>query len=263
MTSLHLANTDDPQAHATDLRNILAVVLNFPKFTDGRAFSQAALLRERMGYNGEIHATGDVLVDQLLQMRRCGFTHAILRADQDIHAGQQILSHYDRFYQTDPLTNNHTNAMSNANQVNVAQRTNLDISLATAACERATILYAHGSKDAAWVGTVERIAHTLVADSRAQDHISTAYVEHASPTLKERVQQVIALGVKHIRIYPLFVGAGFHVKNDVLGGVEALKIKYPHLKFEILPILGEDSLFIDFLATQIKAKVHGSHVTTD
>ena len=76
-----------------------AVSLNFPKFTDGRAYSQAALLRGRLGATGPLIATGDVLVDQVLQMARCGFSHAILRADQSLEAAQRQLARYSRFYQ--------------------------------------------------------------------------------------------------------------------------------------------------------------------
>jgi uncharacterized protein (DUF934 family) len=76
-----------------------AISLNFPKFTDGRAYSQAALLRGRLGAAGPLIATGDVLVDQVLQMARCGFSHAILRADQSLEAAQRQLARYSRFYQ--------------------------------------------------------------------------------------------------------------------------------------------------------------------
>ena len=76
-----------------------AISLNFPKFTDGRAYSQAALLRGRLGATGPLIATGDVLVDQVLQMARCGFSHAILRADQSLEAAQRQLARYSRFYQ--------------------------------------------------------------------------------------------------------------------------------------------------------------------
>ena len=76
-----------------------AISLNFPKFTDGRAYSQAALLRGRLGATGPLIATGDVLVDQVLQMARCGFSHAILRADQSLEAAKRQLARYSRFYQ--------------------------------------------------------------------------------------------------------------------------------------------------------------------
>jgi phosphoadenosine phosphosulfate reductase len=50
------------------------VALKFDKFADGRAFSYAELLRERFGFAGELQATGDVLLDEIPFMRRCGFT---------------------------------------------------------------------------------------------------------------------------------------------------------------------------------------------
>lgn len=50
------------------------VALTFAKFADGRAFSYGELLRERFGFKGELRATGDVLIDEIPLMRRCGFT---------------------------------------------------------------------------------------------------------------------------------------------------------------------------------------------
>ena len=85
----------------SDLSGVTRIVLNFPKFTDGRAFTQAVMLRKRAGYTGEICATGDVLVDQLQQMARSGFDVAELRADQDLAAGQRQLDRYAEFYQAD------------------------------------------------------------------------------------------------------------------------------------------------------------------
>jgi len=68
-----LRNTDPVDALAGVLDRLELIVLAFPKFSDGRAYSQARSLRERLGYAGELRATGDVLVDQALFMRRCGF----------------------------------------------------------------------------------------------------------------------------------------------------------------------------------------------
>ena len=85
----------------SDLAGVTSIVLNFPKFTDGRAFTQAVMLRKRAGFKGEIRATGDVLVDQLQQMARSGFDVAELRADQDLAAGQRQLDRYSEFYQAD------------------------------------------------------------------------------------------------------------------------------------------------------------------
>jgi uncharacterized protein (DUF934 family) len=71
--ALSLANTDDVLALGDKLAGVKLITLNFPKFTDGRAYSQARLLRERLGYAGELRATGAVFLDQLPFMLRCGF----------------------------------------------------------------------------------------------------------------------------------------------------------------------------------------------
>ena len=89
---LVLANDADPLA--LSLEGVSCIELNFPKFTDGRAFSQAFLLRRRREFKGEIRATGDVLIDQLAQMERSGFDVAVLRADQDMATAQRVLASY-------------------------------------------------------------------------------------------------------------------------------------------------------------------------
>jgi uncharacterized protein (DUF934 family) len=99
--TLTLANDADPREAALD--GIHTVQLQFPGFADGRAFSQAFLLRRRLGFTGQIRATGDVLIDQLVQMQRSGFTQAVLRADQNIEHGRRLLAQYDAFYQGDAV----------------------------------------------------------------------------------------------------------------------------------------------------------------
>ena len=99
--TLTLANDANPRE--ADLAGVRTVVLHFPLFSDGRAFSQAHLLRRRLGFEGDIRATGDVLIDQLQQMQRSGFSQAVLRADQDLDHGRQLLSLYDAFYQGDAV----------------------------------------------------------------------------------------------------------------------------------------------------------------
>jgi uncharacterized protein (DUF934 family) len=79
-----LENTDDISELEDDLDRLDLIVLQFPKMADGRAYSQARLLRERYGYEGEIRAVGDVLQDQVFYMQRCGFNAFELRGDQDV-----------------------------------------------------------------------------------------------------------------------------------------------------------------------------------
>jgi len=68
-----LANTDPVEDLAPYVGELRLIALHFPKFSDGRAYSQARLLRGRLGYEGELRATGNVLQDQLPFMLRCGF----------------------------------------------------------------------------------------------------------------------------------------------------------------------------------------------
>lgn len=98
---LHLANDADPLE--ASLEGIERIELHFPKFSDGRAFSQAFLLRRRLGFQGDIRATGDVLIDQLVLMQRTGFSSAVLRADQDLAHAQRQFDRYGRFYQGDAV----------------------------------------------------------------------------------------------------------------------------------------------------------------
>ena len=89
---IEMANDADPLL--LTLAGVDRIDLSFPKFTDGRAFSQAFLLRRRLDFKGEIRATGDVLVDQLAQMERSGFDVAVLRADQDMDVARRVLADY-------------------------------------------------------------------------------------------------------------------------------------------------------------------------
>ena len=98
---LVLAN--DVNALDVNLDGITQVDLQFPAFTDGRAFTQAYLLRRRRGFTGDIRATGDVLIDQLVQMQRTGFSSAVLRAGVDRADAQRQFERFGGFYQADAI----------------------------------------------------------------------------------------------------------------------------------------------------------------
>ena len=70
---LLLSNTEDVLKLGDRLDGVKLIILEFPKFTDGRAYTQARLLRERLGYTGELRAAGQVYIDQISFMLRCGF----------------------------------------------------------------------------------------------------------------------------------------------------------------------------------------------
>lgn len=100
---LQLPNDADPLAIEVCLEDIERIDLNFPKFTDGRAYSQAFLLRRRLGFKGDIRATGDVLIDQLVQMERTGFSSAVLKEGVDASDAQRQFDRFAAFYQGDAV----------------------------------------------------------------------------------------------------------------------------------------------------------------
>jgi uncharacterized protein (DUF934 family) len=84
------------------LHKLTLIALQFPKWTDGRAYSQARLLRARYRYRGELRATGEVLVDMLPLLERTGFDAVQLADGQDQAAAERALQFFDRgHYQGD------------------------------------------------------------------------------------------------------------------------------------------------------------------
>ncbi|HWA11799.1 MAG TPA: DUF934 domain-containing protein [Burkholderiales bacterium] len=94
-----IASHEDPAVLAPWIPRLGLIAVDFPKFTDGRGFSTAFLLRSRLGYQGELRAIGDVLADQLFFMRRVGFDAYAVRADKDIHKALQVLTPFTDVYQ--------------------------------------------------------------------------------------------------------------------------------------------------------------------
>ncbi|MGD9920726.1 MAG: DUF934 domain-containing protein [Pseudorhodoplanes sp.] len=92
-------NDRDVAELAPYLGRLALVALVFPTFRDGRAYSQARALRERYRFGGELRATGDVLRDQFLFLRRAGFNAFEVRKPEDAQAFCDALQRYDVFYQ--------------------------------------------------------------------------------------------------------------------------------------------------------------------
>ncbi|MGS0891337.1 DUF934 domain-containing protein [Burkholderia stagnalis] len=102
--TLTIGNDEELSPLAGRIARAARIDLRFPSFTDGRAYSQAYLLRKRFGFAGDLRATGDVLVDQLLLMERTGFSSAVLGDDTDIAAARRQLDRFPGFYQRDART---------------------------------------------------------------------------------------------------------------------------------------------------------------
>ena len=96
-------NDADVEDLAADLPRLALVALQFPKWVDGRAYTQARLLRARYRFAGEVRATGEVLVDMLPLLKRTGFDTAQLRADQSLEAAERALRFFPGHYQGDTI----------------------------------------------------------------------------------------------------------------------------------------------------------------
>jgi len=94
-------NDADIETLEADLPRLALIALQFPKWVDGRAYSQARLLRSRLRYAGEVRATGEVLVDMLPLLHRTGFDAVQLRADQSLESSQRALRFFAAHYQGD------------------------------------------------------------------------------------------------------------------------------------------------------------------
>ncbi|MDX9706295.1 MAG: DUF934 domain-containing protein [Azospira sp.] len=94
---------EGPEAIADELAAFAVIGVNFPKFTDGRGYSTARLLRERYGFTGEIRAIGDVLHDQLFPLARCGFDAFALKDGKDVERALSAFGTFDTPYQADAI----------------------------------------------------------------------------------------------------------------------------------------------------------------
>ena len=103
---LRLKSDQAPSLVAGDIERFDVIALEFPKFTDGRGYSAARLLRERHGFRGELRAVGNVLRDQLAFMRRCGFDSYEIRDGVDTDGWIRALGGLSVVYQpaTDAAT---------------------------------------------------------------------------------------------------------------------------------------------------------------
>ena len=96
---LRLEPQDDPAAIAERLGGASRVEVNFPKFSDGRGYSIARLLRERYGYKGELRAVGEVVRDHLYNMENAGFDAFLLREGEDPQAALAGFDDFSEAYQ--------------------------------------------------------------------------------------------------------------------------------------------------------------------
>lgn len=95
-----LADSEGPELITADLSHFDLVAIDFPKFSNGRGYSSAALLRTRYGYQDELRAIGDVLRDQMFYLERVGFDTFAVRSDRSIEDALDSLKDFSVTYQS-------------------------------------------------------------------------------------------------------------------------------------------------------------------
>lgn len=111
----------------------------------------------------------------------------------------------------------------------------------------AVVLFAHGSRDARWREPVEAVARRM-AELQPGVAVACAYLELVEPDLPTAARRLIADGAHSLRVVPLFLGMGKHVREDLPQLVDALRAAHPAVAFSLAPAVGETPEVIDLLA---------------
>lgn len=111
----------------------------------------------------------------------------------------------------------------------------------------ALILFAHGARDAQWATPFKRILARVQADAPDRD-ATLAFLEFMSPDLPAAIHDHVARGHRTIRVVPLFLGPGGHLRHEIPSLVDAARRAHPGVTIELWPAAGEDERVIDALA---------------
>jgi sirohydrochlorin cobaltochelatase len=113
--------------------------------------------------------------------------------------------------------------------------------------DRAIILFAHGARDPEWARPFVRLKAELEA-LLPGERVALAYLERTEPSLEACVATLHAAGVRALRIVPVFLGSGGHLKSDLPKMVDALKARHPDLAVAVDAAIGEQPPVIAAIA---------------
>ena len=114
----------------------------------------------------------------------------------------------------------------------------------------ALILFAHGARDPRWALPFEAVA-AEVRRQRPHAQVHLAYLEFMSPGLVEAAQAAVARGAQQVRVVPLFLGAGGHVRKDLPVLMDALRQAHPGVHFDLEAAIGERPEVVQAMARSI------------
>ncbi|HZE60246.1 MAG TPA: CbiX/SirB N-terminal domain-containing protein [Burkholderiales bacterium] len=113
----------------------------------------------------------------------------------------------------------------------------------------ATLLFAHGSRDRDWARPFQQLAATL--GKKLDDPVELAYLEFMEPTLEQAIAALAGKGVRSVRVVPVFFGQGSHLKDDLPRLAARAADKFPQMKIELAPAIGEQASVIEAIAAAI------------
>ncbi len=112
------------------------------------------------------------------------------------------------------------------------------------------VLFAHGSREPSWAEPFEKIARELKRRSPGMA-VELAYLEVMKPSLDETVASLAAAGARRVRVVPLFLGAGGHIRDDLPRLAAAARARHPALEIVLETTIGERAEVIEALAAVI------------
>ena len=111
------------------------------------------------------------------------------------------------------------------------------------------VLFAHGSRDREWARPFEQLAASLA--NKVDGPVKLAYLDLMRPSLDEAIGTLAREGIKRIRVVPVFLGAGSHVKEDLPRLIASARAQHPDTTIELEAAIGEQSKVVDAIAAAI------------
>jgi sirohydrochlorin cobaltochelatase len=114
------------------------------------------------------------------------------------------------------------------------------------------VLFAHGSRDGDWARPFQELARAVSA--KVEGSVRLAFLELMRPSLDEAIAALVGEGATVIRVVPVFLGQGGHVKEDLPQLLDAARRRHPATQFSLEPPIGEQASVIEAIATAIAAR---------
>ena len=113
--------------------------------------------------------------------------------------------------------------------------------------KRGLLLFAHGARDPAWALPFEDVARRIRQRAPSVS-VEMCFLDFMSPALAEGGDRLAAAGCRHVDVVPLFLGAGGHVRKDLPALLTTLGARYPEVRWELRPAIGEVDSVIEAMA---------------